>query len=76
MLELLELLIGLLDVLVHLGELLRHWRFCITLGLSIALAVWLHHHLPWETANALVSIHMGLAGLVGGVIWESSHRKL
>lgn len=76
MLELLELLAGLLDVLVDGGELLRYWRFCATLGLSIALAVLLHHHLPWDTANALVSVHVGLAGFIGGTIWESSHRKL
>ena len=75
MLDLIELLFGILDVLSGTGDLLHHWRFFTTFGLATAAAVLLYLHLPWDTANTVISGLLFLGGIIGGVVWESSHRR-
>lgn len=72
MLDFLELLFGILDALLDVGDFLTHWRICIATAVSAGVAYVLYHSLPWDTANAVISIITGLGGVVAGIAWEAS----
>ncbi len=75
MLDLIELLVGILDALSGTGDFLHYWRFFMTFGLATAAAVLLYLHLPWDTANTVISGLLFLGGVISGIIWERSHRR-
>lgn len=78
--EHLEVLIELLFNAAECGDILlaalRYWRSCLGLVAGIVAAFSVFQMTESRAARTLAAVHLPIAGLVGGLLWESRCGRL
>jgi hypothetical protein len=75
MTDLLELLLGMLELCIDLVDLAHRWRLCLSVLLGAGLAALLHAKIHHPKLGLAMMVCTGITALICGIGWEISAGK-